>query len=475
MPLPIGPVLGILADNLKKRGSVLPLSKHAASGWTKSLNIPRGGETILFTGLMYQLIPSIDAMASQMAMFENSFITNFFGDEFTRGTSNIEVYFHFPPGVQTEEPRYHKTKFSFAGVNKEGIIYYYWKIPTGDIALGYRFGASFPKKYLAEGVVKKVTIFTRIGMFLSNIFRNIVPQPLIVPCIFPYGIIAFFILVGIFSGRRRRMQYFKPKVSAKGVGIKRGLSAVEAAILLERPFDKVFAMIVFGLLKKGVIALENKKPLKMRKIDVGKEQIDTLYAYERKFIDALDKGGKPRKSHLKKAGIALVKSVSGKMKNFNLRQTRNYYESIVDTAWKHVKAADLENSIEWTMLDKRFDKRLEGEFPTDVPINEPTWWRPYYRGYYGRPYTATTAGGGVPGSVGKATLSPKQFVNSVAGGFESVSHNVVSSVESFTGGITDVTNPAPKSSGGGSSGGGGGCACACACAGCACACAGGGR
>ena len=79
MPLPIGSVLGILADNLTKRGSVIPLSKNNASGWTKNLDIPKGGETILYTGLLYQLIPSIDAMASQMAMFENSFITKFFG------------------------------------------------------------------------------------------------------------------------------------------------------------------------------------------------------------------------------------------------------------------------------------------------------------------------------------------------------------------------------------------------------------
>jgi len=79
MPLPIKPVLGILSDNLKSRGSVLPLSRRATSGWTEGLNIPKGGETILFTGLMYQLIPSIDAMASQMAKLENSFITRFFG------------------------------------------------------------------------------------------------------------------------------------------------------------------------------------------------------------------------------------------------------------------------------------------------------------------------------------------------------------------------------------------------------------
>jgi len=79
MPLPIGPVLGILSDNLKIRGSVLPLSKSGATGWSMGLDIPSGGETVLYTGLMYQLIPAIDALASQMAVFENSVITQLFG------------------------------------------------------------------------------------------------------------------------------------------------------------------------------------------------------------------------------------------------------------------------------------------------------------------------------------------------------------------------------------------------------------
>jgi Fe-S oxidoreductase len=79
MPLPIGPVLGILSDNLRKRGSVLPFSKSEATSWAKGMNIPRGGKTVLYTGLMYQLVPSIEALASQMARFEGSTITQFFG------------------------------------------------------------------------------------------------------------------------------------------------------------------------------------------------------------------------------------------------------------------------------------------------------------------------------------------------------------------------------------------------------------
>ena len=67
MPLPIKPILGILADNLARRGSVLPISQRAATRWARGLNLPKGGETVIYTGHLYQLIPAIDAMAKQMA------------------------------------------------------------------------------------------------------------------------------------------------------------------------------------------------------------------------------------------------------------------------------------------------------------------------------------------------------------------------------------------------------------------------
>jgi Fe-S oxidoreductase len=55
-------VLGILGDNLRLRGSVLPLSKRHATRWTRGLDLPRGGETVLYTGQMYQLIPYIERL-----------------------------------------------------------------------------------------------------------------------------------------------------------------------------------------------------------------------------------------------------------------------------------------------------------------------------------------------------------------------------------------------------------------------------
>jgi len=75
MGLPTGAILGILSDNLRKRKSVLPISNSAATGWAKGLKIKNGGEQVLYTGHMYQLMPSIIALSSQMAMLEDTPIT----------------------------------------------------------------------------------------------------------------------------------------------------------------------------------------------------------------------------------------------------------------------------------------------------------------------------------------------------------------------------------------------------------------
>ena len=62
MPLPTGDVIGILADNLRLRKSVLPISKRNVTRWARGLDIPDGGQTVLYTGMMYQLIPYIEGL-----------------------------------------------------------------------------------------------------------------------------------------------------------------------------------------------------------------------------------------------------------------------------------------------------------------------------------------------------------------------------------------------------------------------------
>jgi Fe-S oxidoreductase len=79
MPLPTGDVIGILADNLRLRRSVLPISKRNATRWARGLELPLGGETVLYTGMMYQLIPYIEGLVKKEKSFGDSFLARFTG------------------------------------------------------------------------------------------------------------------------------------------------------------------------------------------------------------------------------------------------------------------------------------------------------------------------------------------------------------------------------------------------------------
>lgn len=303
----------------------------------------------------------------------------------------------------------------------------------------------------------------------------------------------FFVFVGITATNRRKLDYLPPKISIEGHGIKRGLTAVEAAILLETELDKVMTMVLFSTIKKNAVKVVQEEPLQIEKLSPEPEG---LRPYETGFIKAmLEKDAKARRKELQTVAIDLVKSVQKKMKGFSLKETKAYYRSIVKKAWNQVETAEtpevrsekFAESLEWSMLDRDFDGRTKQVFRTG-PVYLPIWWGNY------RPSTVSTAGGrpsvSTPtsvrvthskGGVSLPTLPGSDFAASVVQGVQNTAGNIISNVTNFTNGVTKTTNPPPppstRSGSGRSIGGGGGCACACACAcaGCACACAGGGR
>lgn len=98
MPLPTGDTIGILADNLRKRKSVLPISAKSATRWAKGLDLPMGGETVIFTGLMYQLIPYISAMSKAQEKLGDSWLANFVKvGRYVNRMINISAFMAMPP------------------------------------------------------------------------------------------------------------------------------------------------------------------------------------------------------------------------------------------------------------------------------------------------------------------------------------------------------------------------------------------
>ena len=410
-----------------------------------------------------------------------NFSPTWFGSEFVRGSSNITVRFHLPPGVKPEEPRYHLAKGGWpcekeptAALDADGRIVYTWQCGDAKGYTQYTFGASFPASYVPEGVIVRPSFWDMLDIDEDTLFG------LGFACCFG----AFFFggpILGAVSEHKRKKQYLPPKIAIEGHGIKRGLTAVEAGILMGQPLEKVMTMVLFGVIKKNAAEVLKRDPLQL---GVANPLPEGLREYEKEFLNAFKETKEPaRRKALQTMTVDLVKAVGEKMRGFSRKETLEYYKAINDKAWAQIAAAGtpemqsqmFEEAIEWTMLDKNYDDRARRTFTG--PVFVPSWWGRYDPVYSGTPATGNVGKSASPvsmGSGGRASLPGADFAASVVTGTQTFAQKVLGG--NFTEGVTKVTNPLPKpSSSGGRSGGGGGCACACACAGCACACAGGGR
>jgi len=448
-------------------------------------SIPPGGK-----GTVMAWIPGIQNMLfiedTDDTYASAVFSPNTFGSQYVNGSTDITVIYHLPPGVQPEEPRWHESPSGFpeepeTGYDQEGRITYTWNNPTANGHTKYKFGASFPAIYVPVDTISKPTVSDRTGIDEDTIMGIL--------CFGAVGgFIVFLAWIGISSERRRKMKYLPPKIRIEGQGIKRGLTAVEAAILMEQPMDKVLTMILFSVIKKDAASVISKDPLKLNVVETYP---DSLRPYETKFLTAFKKkNAKERKRGLQSLMVDLIKSVGNKMKGFSHKETVAYYKVIMERAWNQVESAEtpevksqkFDEHMGWTMLDKNFDDRTQDVFRTG-PVYVPMWWG-RYDPVWSRSSQTKPKLAGIP-SVGKTSapslpnLPGGEFAASVVTGIQGFSSDVVGNITEFTSGITKKTNPVPKttsrSSGGFRSGGSSSCACACACAGCACACAGGGR
>jgi hypothetical protein len=405
------------------------------------------------------------------------FSPTWFGSKYVHGNTDLTVIFYLPPGVQANEPRYHDIsnwpgdKIPQIGLDNQGRVTYTWHSTAASGSTQYIFGASFPQKYIPAETIVTAPAFD-IGEAIASAFGCL--GSLSCPVLF-FLIIIGSIIASAVNASRRKLAYLPPKVQIEGHGIKRGLTAVEAAILMEQPLDKVLTMLLFGVIKKGAAQVISREPLQIKTMPT--QAAAPLYEYETGFLQAFNLPNiAARKTSLQGMMVALVKSVSEKMKGFSRKETLDYYQNIMERAWQQIAAAGtpevqsqmFDESMEWTMLDKNYDDRTRRVFTG--PVFVPMWWGNYDPGYH--PVSSAPAAGGMPSvSGGRATLPGASMAASMVSGAQNFAGQVVGNVGSFTSGVTDRTNPIPVSTGGGRSGGG----CACACAGCACACAGGGR
>jgi hypothetical protein len=210
-----------------------------------------------------------DSQDANYASFE--FTPTWFGSDFVHGNTDLTVVFHLPPGIQADEPRFHLPDNLWTGseepvteLGENGRIIYTWHDESANGYTPYVFGASFPLSSVpvyATQIAQPTTPPARPTVSTQEDGND--PSGWIIAGTVFILIIGTALFLQFSESRDNRLGYLPPQVSIEGYGIKRGLTAVEAAILLEQPLEKILTMILFGIVKKGVAKITKRDPLQL--------------------------------------------------------------------------------------------------------------------------------------------------------------------------------------------------------------------
>ncbi len=274
------------------------------------------------------------------------------------------------------------------------------------------------------------------------------------------GAFIFFVVLGL-----SREQYSSPQVSMEGVGVNENLSPVEASILLNQPPEKTATLLLFSMIKRGVVRAYSTDPLKL-----AVEYERDLSEAEKLFVEAINREtGEIEPGKLVPVFRYLVVSVNEKMKPYCRRDTEEFYRRRIAELWDEVKAQGtpemkleaVDRHLLWLLqveessaqLEQVFNEREQrggyappGWWVTGFPVGQFGYFWPHYvfMRYYGISDRILRGEERRFREITESVFVPVRPATWAAGGHRS--HH---------GGI--FTPPS--------------CACACACVSCACACA----
>lgn len=386
---------------------------------------------------------------------------------------DLRVMVVLPPGVNESMV---KTSVDWNNTFLEGdSLAIYWE--KQNLAKNEKFtvGVSFPKEYVQHYDTQPgglIAFFQQYGaIFLT------------------FG---FFIAVaGVVIYAVSKKAYLMPKISMETLGIRRGLTAVEASYILDMPPTKIVTEILYSLLQKRAIWVESTSPsLKLKIMQQFQNKTGTpetpLRYYEIDFLHAVKEDGTLDEEKLADTVMFLRDTVEQKMRGYCRRDTIDYYRKIVAKAWEQVEQAGTpelaskayDEQLLWLLLDPEYQSRTQTAFRDRAFEPSPFWlWYWYsYRHYHPHPTYKPNVENPTQ-SAKPPTIPGADFANNIATAVEKTSNNIVANIEKFADAILPMpakSSTEPAHHGAGCVCACAACACVCACVSCACACASGG-
>jgi hypothetical protein len=387
---------------------------------------------------------------------------------------DLRVLIVLPSGVTTDEV---KTSVDWDNVlTEDGRLAIYWEKQNLSPNEQFPVGVSFPKEYVQSYKTQPTGI--------AGFFQQYGPTLLILGA--SIGVIGAVVYVA------RKRPYLTPTISMETLGIRHGLTAVEASYLLDVKPTKIVTEILYSLLKKRAVWVESTTPaLKLKIMQPFQNKTGTpetpLRYYEIDFLNAIKEDGTLDEEKLAQTITFLRHTVEEKLRGYCRRDTIDYYRKIVAKAWEQVEQAGTpelaskayDEQLLWLFLDPNYQKRTQTAFHDKTFEPSPFWLWYWYSYQHYHPHPTYKPNIKAPTKAAKPpTIPGADFANNIASAVESTSNRIVINLEKFANAI--VPMPATKASKQPAHHRSScvcacaACACACACVSCACACASGG-
>jgi hypothetical protein len=389
--------------------------------------------------------------------------------------NDARVQIVLPTGVTTNDIKFDPAKPWNNTSTVDGNVAVYWAIPILLPNQQDTLAVSFPAQFLPNYVPSSSGF--NLGWFGTIIAFFVVLIALIV---------SGFVILKV-----RKSAYLSPKVSMETLGVKRGLTAVEASYLLDLKPTQIVTEILYSLLqKRAVWAQETTPSLKLKVLPPFENKIgtkdDPLRYYEIDFLNSLKTDSTLDEEKLAHTVMFLRDTVEKKLQGYSRKDTVDYYRKIAAQAWSQVEAAGTvelasnayDEQLLWLLLDPNQRTRTETVFRDKVIQPNPLWFWWWYGYNTYNPHPKYTPNINAPAQSGPAPAIPgAEFANNIATAVEKTSSNIVVNIEKFANSIVpppaktshDPAHPKADCVCACAA-----CACACACVSCACACAGGG-
>ena len=382
-----------------------------------------------------------------------------------------------PTGVSASMVGTSANYWDGTSVEPDGRLSIYWERQNLPPNQQYDFGVSFPKEYVQH--------YEQGPSGLTALLLQYAPGLVVLGVFIVVGIVGLARVVG-------KKQYLHPTMSMETLGVRRGLTAVEASYLLDVKPPNIVTEILYSLLQKRTVWVESTNPsIQLKVMESFQNKTGTretpLRYYEIDFLHALKDDGTLDEEKLAKTVMFLRDTVEGKLHGYRRQDTIDYYRSVVTKAWEEVEQAGTpelasqayDEQLLWLFLDPNVKTRTETAF-RDRNFEPSALWLWYWYGYsHYSPHPTYQPNDATPAQAAKPpTIPGADFANNIATAVEKTSNNIVVDIEKFANSILPFqpgkSSSQPVHHNADCVCACAACACACACVSCACACAGGG-